>query len=107
MSSSAKNFYVVLENPTYFEFDRDYILAATTLIDQVDIYLTSEYQKTILNNMVYAKQWAGLKEFGVNIIITETLPPSPNHYIKNPALINFDELVDSIVNLKGDKHAYR
>lgn len=99
MSSSAKSFYIVLESSTYFEFDRDYILAATTLIDPVTVYLTPETHQAILNNPLYAKQFAGLNACDVNFIITTSLPPSPVQTFLNPSLINYDELVDFIVNV--------
>lgn len=104
MSSSAKKFYIVLEDPKRFEFDRDYILAASTLVDNVEVFMTPECHNEILKNSLYAKQLKGLKEYDVNLIVTPTLPASPVQTIPNPALINFDELVDFIVNLNGENH---
>ena len=104
MSSSGKKFYIVLNDPKRFEFDRDYILAASTLIDSLNVYLTPACQKILLEDPIYAKQLNGLKEFDVNLVVTSTPPASPVQTITNPALINFDELVDLIVNLNGEKN---
>jgi len=104
MSSSDKKFYIVLDDPTLFEFDRDYILAASTLVDNLDVFMTPYCHDEILKNPLYAKQLSGLKEFDVNLIVTSTPPISPVQIITKPALINFDELVDFIVNLNGENN---
>jgi len=105
MSYSAHKFYIVLEEINKFKYDLDYILAASTLIDSLPVYLTPIYQDAILKHKIYSKQFLGLSEFGVEIILTDKLPPSPvMHVNNNPNLINYDELVDLVVNFNGGKH---
>ena len=105
MSYLAHKFYIVLEDFNNFEYDLDYILAASTLVDPLPVYLTPIYQELILKHKIYSKQFSGLHEFGVEIILVDELPPSPViHVNNNPNLINYDELVDLVVKFNGGKH---
>lgn len=107
MSSLDNHFYIVLDDPQHFEFDRDYILAASTLIDNLAVYLSPAYKETLQKHTIYSKQFLGLSEFGVQIIVTDKLPLSPVIHIHNPDLINYDELVDLSVNFNGGKNDAR
>jgi hypothetical protein len=117
MLSLDKKLTVVLYNPERFEFDLDFILAASVIHDDITVLLTKNTKNYIDHHKVYAKQFSGLSEFGVNTIIGEGPLPSPVLHlvqnpdafpsnfskqphmmnISNPNLINYDELVDLVV----------
>ena len=107
MSYLDNSFYIVLDDPQQFEFDRDYILAASALIDNLPVYLTPAYKEILQKHTIYSKQFLGLSEFGIQIIVTDILPPSPVMHIHHPDLINYDELVDLAVNFNGGKNDAR
>ncbi|HEV2614774.1 MAG TPA: hypothetical protein VGV92_08730 [Gammaproteobacteria bacterium] len=109
MSYLDKSFNIVIEDAQYFEFDLDYILAASTLSDQVTVTLSHATHHHIKKNKMHAKQFLGLPEFGVKIMVVETdkLPPSHIYHIKDPGLINYDELVDLAEQLNGGNNDAR
>lgn len=107
MSYSDNHFYIVLDDPQKFEFDRDYMLAASALIDNLKVYLTPSYKNVLSQHEIYSKQFLGLNEFGIQLIVTDTLPPSSVIQSDHPHLINYDELVDLAVNFNGGKNDAR
>lgn len=106
MLSLDKKLSVFLYEPKRFEFDLDFILAASTIYDDLTVYITKNTHADISQHPIHAKQFLGLAEFGVHTVISETPPPPVLELsFSDPNLINYDELVDLVVQ-SGATHTW-
>jgi hypothetical protein len=106
MLSLDKKLSVFLYEPKRFEYDLDFILAASTIYDDLTVTLTQNMKNYINAHKIYSKQFSALPEFGVHTVLSEK-PPSPvlDITIADPNLINYDELVD-LVEEFGATHTW-